>query len=100
MPNRYFNLTPDLDEFLCARVEGGRYANTSELVQAALRALEREERAREKTRIQWQATVDEEYARHIAGIDVFRELWLNQQQPQASQDSFAEPSPSWISTGL
>jgi putative addiction module CopG family antidote len=84
MPNRTFNLTPDLDEFLCARIEGGRYADTSELVQAALRALDREERMNGLKRAVSQARVEEDEARCIAEIDVFRELWLNQHQPQTT----------------
>lgn len=44
MPTRNVNLTEELDRYVEARVEGGRYANASEVVRASLRALEREER--------------------------------------------------------
>lgn len=81
MPNRTFNLTPDLDEFLCARIEGGRYADTNELVQAALRALVREERMNGPKHTESRA----DDARRIAEIDVFRELWLVQHQQQTTQ---------------
>ena len=100
MPNRYFNLTQDLDEFVCARIEGGRYADTNELVQAALRALAREERARETKHTGRRASVDDDGARHIAEIDVFRELWLNKQRHMAPLGLRVEPSLSEISSGL
>jgi len=43
MPTRNVNLTDELDGFVLARVESGRYENASEVVRAALRTLEREE---------------------------------------------------------
>ena len=43
MPTRNVNLTDELDSFVLARVESGRYENASEVVRAALRTLEREE---------------------------------------------------------
>lgn len=44
MPTRNVNLTPELDRFVLARVESGYFENASEVVRAALRTLEREER--------------------------------------------------------
>jgi antitoxin ParD1/3/4 len=44
MPTRNVNLTPELDRFVLARVESGHFENASEVVRAALRTLEREER--------------------------------------------------------
>ena len=44
MPTRNVNLTDELDRFVLAKVESGRYENASEVVRAALRALERDER--------------------------------------------------------
>src|ERR1700733_13716894 len=44
MPTRNVNLTDELDNFVLAKVESGRYENASEVVRAALRTLEREER--------------------------------------------------------
>jgi antitoxin ParD1/3/4 len=44
MPTRNVNLTEDLDRFVAAKVETGRYDNASEVVRAALRSLDREER--------------------------------------------------------
>src|SRR5579863_5334331 len=44
MPTRNVNLTDELDRFVLAKVGTGRYENASEVVRAALRTLEREER--------------------------------------------------------
>lgn len=43
MPTRNVNLTDELDSFVVAKVESGRYQNASEVIRAALRTLEREE---------------------------------------------------------
>lgn len=45
MPTRNVNLTEELDRFVLGKVETGRYENASEVVRAALRALEREQAA-------------------------------------------------------
>ena len=39
----HVNLTGELDRFVLAKVESGRYENAREVVRAALRTLEREE---------------------------------------------------------
>jgi antitoxin ParD1/3/4 len=44
MPTRNVNLTEELDRFVAEKVETGRYGNASDVVRAALRSLEREER--------------------------------------------------------
>ena len=44
MPTRNVNLTDELDRFVVAKVESGRYENASEVVRAALRTLEHKER--------------------------------------------------------
>lgn len=44
MPTRNINLTEHYARFLARTVESGRYKNTSEVVRAALRLLERQER--------------------------------------------------------
>ncbi|HUY93977.1 MAG TPA: type II toxin-antitoxin system ParD family antitoxin [Terracidiphilus sp.] len=44
MPTRNVNLTPELDRFVVTKVKRGLYANASEVMRAALRLLEREER--------------------------------------------------------
>jgi antitoxin ParD1/3/4 len=47
MPTRNVNLTPELDRFVLTRIKSGRYENASEVMRAALRTLERDERAYE-----------------------------------------------------
>jgi antitoxin ParD1/3/4 len=76
MPSRNVNLTPDLDDFVLTMVEGGRYASASEMVQVALRALNREERNRETERTQSQPAAAMDNSSGIAEIDAFRKLWL------------------------
>ncbi|MDX1980254.1 MAG: type II toxin-antitoxin system ParD family antitoxin [Bryobacteraceae bacterium] len=44
MPTRNVNLTDELDGFVLAKVKSGLYENASEVVRAALRTLQREER--------------------------------------------------------
>src|ERR1035438_5902303 len=43
MPTRNVNLTDELESLVQAKVKSGRYENASEVMRAALRALEREE---------------------------------------------------------
>ena len=47
VPTRNVNLTPELDQFISAKVEAGLYANASEVMRAALRLLEQNERENE-----------------------------------------------------
>ena len=58
MPTRNVNLTQELDSFLLARVQSGRYENASEVVRAALRTLEREERIYEAKLEALRAAID------------------------------------------
>jgi antitoxin ParD1/3/4 len=44
MPTRNVTLTDELDSFVASEIECGRYENANEVVSAALRSLEREER--------------------------------------------------------
>jgi antitoxin ParD1/3/4 len=44
MPTRNVSLPEKLDQFITAKVESGDYANASEVMRAALRLLEKEER--------------------------------------------------------
>ena len=71
MPTRNVNLTDELDSFVLSRVENGRYENASEVVRAALRMLEREEREYEAKLAALRAAIDEGDASGIAEGDVF-----------------------------
>ena len=44
MPTRNVNLTDELERFVLAKVESGQYENASEVVRAALRTLDREDK--------------------------------------------------------
>jgi len=59
MPTRNVNLTQELDRFVLSRVESGRFENASEVVRAALRTLEREERLYEAKLEALRAAIDE-----------------------------------------
>jgi len=52
-------LTDELDSFVLAKVGSGRYENASEVVRAALRILEREERRYEAKLAALQTAIDE-----------------------------------------
>jgi antitoxin ParD1/3/4 len=71
MPTRNVNLTDELDRFVLAKVESGRYENASEVVRAALRTLEREEQQYEAKLAGLRAAIDEGDASGIAEGDPF-----------------------------
>ena len=73
-PTRNVNLTDELDRFVLAKVESGRYENASEVVRAALRTLEREEQEYELKLTALRAAVDEGDASGIAEGNVFPRL--------------------------
>jgi len=66
MPTRNVNLTDELDSFVLAKVKSGRYENASEVVRAALRTLEREERQYEAKLAALRTAIDEGDASGIA----------------------------------
>ena len=74
MPTRNVNLTQELDRFVLARVESGRFENASEVVRAALRTLEREERLYEAKLEALRAAIEEGDASGIAEGDVFLQV--------------------------
>ena len=65
MTHRLLQLPPDIHDFVQSRIESGRYENPSQLVQAAFRALHREEGE----------SSNKPAARSTAQEDVFRRLW-------------------------
>lgn len=74
MPTRNVNLTEELESFVRARVENGRFENASEVVRAALRSLEREERIFEAKLQTLRTAIDEGDASGIAEGDVFEQV--------------------------
>ena len=71
MPTRNVNLTDELDRFVLEKIEAGRYENASEVVRAALRTLEREERQFEAKLAALRMAIDEGDASAVAGGNVF-----------------------------
>ena len=71
MPTRNVNLTDELDRFVLAKVQSGRYENASEVVRAALRTLERDEQEHEAKLTALRAAIDEGDASGIAKGNVF-----------------------------
>jgi antitoxin ParD1/3/4 len=74
MPTRNVNLTPELEDFVVANVESGRFENASEVVRAALRSLEREEQLHRAKLDALRAAIDEGDASGIVRGDVFAQV--------------------------
>jgi antitoxin ParD1/3/4 len=72
MPTRNVNLTDDLERFVLEKIESGRYENASEVVRAALRTLEREERQVEAKLAALRTAIDEGDASGVAKGNFFR----------------------------
>lgn len=71
MPTRNVNLTTELDNFVLAKIESGRYENASEVVRAALRTLKREEQTDEARLGALRSAIDEGDASGIARSNSF-----------------------------
>jgi antitoxin ParD1/3/4 len=71
MPTRNVNLTDELDRFVLKKVKSGRYENASEVVRAALRTLEREERLYQAKLAALRTAIDEGDASGVAKGNVF-----------------------------
>jgi len=74
MPTRNVNLPPELDKFVTSRVEGGHYANASEVMRTALRLLERDEQEYEEKLAALRAAIDDGLASEIAEPGVFSRI--------------------------
>ncbi len=59
------SLTPELEKFVSAKVESGRYNSASEVVREALRLLEEHDSARAAQLLEF----NEELGRRLAGLD-------------------------------
>jgi antitoxin ParD1/3/4 len=82
MPTRNVNLTPELDGFIAEKVDAGLYANASEVMRAALRLLERDEREQEENLAVLWAAVDKGIASGIAKPGVFARVRRKHALPQ------------------
>lgn len=82
MPTRNVNLTDELDRFVLAKIESGRYENASEVVRAALRTLEREEQQYEAKLAALRAAIEEGVASGIAEGDPFERVRLALKLPK------------------
>jgi antitoxin ParD1/3/4 len=85
MPTRNVNLTKELDRFVMAKVESGRYENASEVVRAALRTLEREDQEYEAKLAALRAAIDEGDASGIAKANVFGRIRRTLKIPAATR---------------
>lgn len=85
MPTRNVNLTDELDRFVHTRVESGRYENASEVVRAALRSLEREEREYEAKLAALRAAIDEGVRSGVAAGNPFKRVRAKLKLPQKSR---------------
>lgn len=74
MPTRNVNLTPELETFVNSRVEKGLYANASEVMRAALRLLERDEREQEEKMRALRSAIKKGMASGIAEPEVFSRI--------------------------
>lgn len=74
MPTRNVSLTSELDRFVASKIEEGRYENASEVVRAALRTLDREEREFEVKLAALRTAIDEGDASGIAKGSAFARI--------------------------
>jgi antitoxin ParD1/3/4 len=74
MPTRNVSLTKELEQFVVARIESGRYENASEVVRAALRSLERDEREYEEKLAALREAIIQGEQSGIARGDVFAQV--------------------------
>ena len=83
MPTCNVNLTDELERFVLAKVQSGRFENPSEVVRAALRTFEREEQQHEVSLAALRAAIDEGDAGGIAEGNAFARVRekLNLQTP-------------------
>jgi len=71
MPTRNVSLTDEMDRFVFAKIEAGQYGSASEVVRAALRTLEREEREDEARLVALRTAIGDGDASGLAAGGVF-----------------------------
>jgi antitoxin ParD1/3/4 len=71
-----------LDRFVSTKVDAGLYANASEVMRAALRLLERDEREHEEKLVALRAAIDKGIASGIAKPGVFSRIRKRHNLPQ------------------
>jgi antitoxin ParD1/3/4 len=81
MPTRNLNLTDELDRFILAKIESGKYENASEVVRDALRRLEREVREYEAKLAALRAALQEGDASGVFEGDAFASVREGQKLP-------------------
>jgi antitoxin ParD1/3/4 len=74
MPTRNVNLTEELDNFVLAKIDSGRYENASEVIRAALRTLEREEQQFEAKLAALRISIDQGDNSGVAPGDSFQRV--------------------------
>ena len=84
MPTRNVNLTNELDSFVLAKVKSGRFENASEVVRAALRTLEREERQYEAKLAALRTAIDEGDSGGVAKGNAFDRVRRKLKLPKKS----------------
>ncbi len=82
MPTRNVNLTPELDAFIATRVKRGTYANASEVMRAALRLLERDEREQEEKLRALRAAIKRGMASGVAEPGAFARIRQKHRLPR------------------
>jgi antitoxin ParD1/3/4 len=82
MPTRNVSLTDELGRFVDRKLEQGRYENASELMRAALHALEREDLIYEAKLAALKLALDEGEASGIAEDGVFERVRARHRLPQ------------------
>jgi antitoxin ParD1/3/4 len=85
MPTRNVSLPEKLDQFITAKVESGDYANASEVMRAALRLLEKEEREYEEKMAILRAAIEEGLASGDAEPGVFERIREKYGLPQRTE---------------
>jgi antitoxin ParD1/3/4 len=87
MPTRNVNLTPEMDKFIASKVGSGLYSNASEVMRAALRLLEREERENEEKLSALRSAIAKGMASGVAAPGVFDRIRRKHRLPHKENRS-------------